>query len=117
MDSNSFHDPAVRLQVAEPASLSVTVEAGQLLETVNVTDEVSPLNVETAAIGTVVGGEKIEALPLNGRQFIQLALLVPGANPGGRAVQQNVLRQNQVGGLKDVCINRLTEHQKERGQR
>jgi len=94
-----FHDPAVRLQVAEPASLSVTVEVGQLLETVNVTDEVSPLNVETAAIGTVVGGEKIEALPLNGRQFIQLALLVPGANPGGRAVQQNVLRQNQVGGL------------------
>lgn len=32
-----FHDPAVRLQVAEPASLSVTLQVGQLLETVDVT--------------------------------------------------------------------------------
>jgi hypothetical protein len=38
---------------------------------------------------------------LNGRQFLQLALLVPGVNPGGRTVQQNVLRQgqNDIGGL------------------
>ena len=50
-------------------------------------------------MGTVIGQEKIAALPLNGRQFIQLALLTPGANPGGRAVQQNGIRQGQVGGL------------------
>lgn len=55
--------------------------------------------METAAQGTVVGSEKIAALPLNGRQFIQLTLLVPGANTGGRAVQQNTLRQGQIGGL------------------
>src|SRR5262249_42479189 len=36
---------------------------------------------------------------LNGRQFLQLALLVPGANPGGRAVQQNLNRQGMIGGL------------------
>jgi hypothetical protein len=36
---------------------------------------------------------------LNGRQFLQLVLLVPGANPGGRAVQQNSVRQGQLGGL------------------
>ena len=34
-----------------------------------------------------------------GRQFIQLALLVPGASAGGRAVQQNAIRQGEVGGL------------------
>ena len=32
------------------------------------------------------------------RQFIQLALLVPGASGGGRQVQQNAVRQGEVGG-------------------
>ena len=57
------------------------------------------LTTDSASQGTVIGQEKIAALPLNGRQFIQLALLVPGANPGGRAVQQNGIRQGQIGGL------------------
>ena len=46
-----------------------------------------------------MGQDKISALPLNGRQFIQLSLLVPGVNPGGRAVQQNGIRQGQIGGI------------------
>src|SRR5205814_10399379 len=57
------------------------------------------LNAETAAQGTVIGGDKIVSLPLNRRQFLQLALLVPGANPGGRVVQQNKFRQGMIGGL------------------
>src|SRR4029077_897851 len=57
------------------------------------------LNAETAGQGTVIGEDKIVSLPLNGRQFLQLALLVPGANSGGRAVQQDQTRQGQTGGL------------------
>jgi hypothetical protein len=94
-----FHDSAVRLQVAQPAALDVTLEVGPIAESLDVTATVSLLNVTTAAQGTVIGEAQIEALPLNGRQFIQLALLVPGSNPGGRAVQQNTIRQNQIGGL------------------
>ncbi|HKA00456.1 MAG TPA: hypothetical protein VKE70_28285, partial [Candidatus Solibacter sp.] len=57
------------------------------------------LNTESVAQGTTVSQEKIVSLPLNGRQFIQLAMLVPGANGGGRTVQQNSVRLNQVGGF------------------
>ena len=75
------------------------LEIGGVNEFVEVQANVSPLNAETASQGTVIGETKIEQLPLNGRQFIQLALLVPGANSGGRAVQQNAVRQGDVGGL------------------
>src|SRR5262249_3040823 len=79
--------------------LNVQLEIGANTEFVEVRDTVSPLNTETVAQGAVIGEQKIVQLPLNGRQFIQLALLVPGASSGGRAGQQNAIRQGQVGGL------------------
>ncbi len=94
-----YRGSALHLQVAQAARLEVALGVGDVSEAVQVTAETRLLTVDTAAQGTVIGEEKVQALPLNGRQFIQLALLVPGANAGGRAVQQNVLRQNQVGGL------------------
>jgi hypothetical protein len=94
-----FRDSQVRVNVAQIARLNVQLEIGSASEFVEVQDTVSPLNTETVSQGTIVGGEKIVQLPLNGRQFIQLALLVPGASAGGRAVQQNTIRQGQVGGL------------------
>ena len=59
----------------------------------------SLLNTESAAQGTVIGEEKIQSLPLNGRQFIDLALLSPNVTIGGESVQQNKVRLNQVGGF------------------
>jgi hypothetical protein len=47
----------------------------------------------------VISSEKVLAIPLNGRQFLQLALLSPATNSGGLAVQQNAVRQGEVAGL------------------
>jgi hypothetical protein len=95
----TFIDDGVRLQVALPALLNMRLEVGQVTESVQVTGTASLLNTESASQGTVITEEKIVFLPLNGRQFIQLALLVPGSNGGGRAVQQNSVRLGQTGGL------------------
>jgi hypothetical protein len=94
-----FRDSKVRVSVAQIARLNVQLEVGSASEFVEVQDTVSPLSTETVSQGTIIGQQKIVQLPLNGRQFIQLALLVPGASSGGRAVQQNAVRQGQVGGL------------------
>ncbi len=95
-----FRDSAVRLQVGQALSVPVGLEVGELNEVVEVRANVPLLDIASATQGTVITGEKVTALPLNGRQFIQLALLVPGANPGGRAVQQNATgRLNHTGGL------------------
>ncbi|MGI8996395.1 MAG: carboxypeptidase regulatory-like domain-containing protein [Pyrinomonadaceae bacterium] len=94
-----FRDSQVQLQVAQIGQLDVTMEIGGASEMGEVTNTLSLLTTESIAQGTVIGQKQIVSLPLNGRQFLQLALLVPGANPGGRAVQQNSIRQGQQGGL------------------
>ena len=94
-----YQDNDVRIQVAQVSRIDISVEIGNTKEILDISGLGTSLNTENASQGTVVGQEKIAALPLNGRQFIQLALLVPGANAGGRAVQQNGIRQGQVGGL------------------
>src|SRR5262245_30304721 len=80
-----YHNAKIVLQVAQVSRLDIQMQLGKLAESVDVTETVSPLNTENVAQGTVISQEKLPALPLNGRQFLQLVLLVPGANPGGRA--------------------------------
>jgi hypothetical protein len=94
-----FSGDNVQVQVAREVDLNLQLELGTATESVQVESTASLLNTESAAQGTVISQEKIVSLPLNGRQFIQLALLVPGANAGGRLVQQNSVRLNQVGGI------------------
>ncbi len=95
----TYHDTGVQVDVAAPARLDIVFQVGAVTETVEVTSEVSLLNTESAAQGTVVGEEKIQSLPLNGRQFIDLALLSPNVTIGGSSVQQNKVRLNQDGGF------------------
>lgn len=95
----AFTDNEVRLPVAQSVLLNPALAVGAASEMVEVTGVASLLNTESASSGTNITEEKIQSLPLNGRQFIQLALLVPGANAGGRQVQQNSARLNQVGGF------------------
>jgi hypothetical protein len=95
----TFHDAGFPVDVAAPAHLDVQLEVGAVSNKVEVVEQVSMLNTESAAQGTVIGDEKIESLPLNGRQFIDLALLSPNVNAGGRSVQQNQTRLNQDGGF------------------
>ena len=94
-----FHAQDIAVNVAQPARVDVQMEIGSNMEVVEVHSPASLLNADTAAQGTVIKEDKIVSLPLNGRQFLQLALLVPGANAGGRAVQQDQFRQGLIGGL------------------
>src|SRR6266404_3436537 len=95
----SYRNGAVRVQVAQVARLDIELPVGSTSDHVEVDTNASPLNTESAGQGTVISQEKIQSVPLNGRQFLQLVLLVPGTNSGGRTVQQNTIRQNQIGGM------------------
>ncbi len=68
----------MRLAVAQQAALNLTLKISAAAETITVVG-VSPLvDTRSAALSAVVTEETIEQLPLNGRNYIDLALLQPG---------------------------------------
>jgi outer membrane receptor protein involved in Fe transport len=70
------------LQVGQVLGQDFALKVGQVTETVNVTSSSPLLNAESGELGNVISREPVVQLPLNGRNFSQLALLVPGVNSG-----------------------------------
>jgi len=68
---------SVVLNVAKERDLTVTMNASKVTESITVIDE-APLVQTDASIGAVVSQKQLENLPLNGRQFANLAVLAPG---------------------------------------
>src|SRR5579859_343596 len=58
------------------------LQVGAIQQQVNVEGTAPLLNTETVEVGNVINQTSIDQLPLNGRNFSQLALLVPGTTPG-----------------------------------
>ncbi len=70
---------AVKVNVASARTLEVTLSVATLEEAITVTSE-APLIASEASMGTVVSQKELESLPLNGRQFANLAVLAPGTS-------------------------------------
>jgi len=68
----------VRLEVNQNVRLDFTLELGAVTESVEVRGFVPLIESESSALGQVVERKAIEDLPLNGRNFVQLAILGPG---------------------------------------
>ena len=73
---------SVTLQVDQTARIDFAMKVGNLSETVDVTANAALLQTENATVGTVIESNKIVELPLNGRNFVQLAQLIPGVQAG-----------------------------------
>ncbi|MBI1786238.1 MAG: TonB-dependent receptor [Acidobacteria bacterium] len=69
----------LQLQVDQRARIDVTMKVGAIAEKITVQEAAPIVNTETGAIGQVVGNRTIVDLPLNGRNFTQLATLLPNA--------------------------------------
>src|SRR5258708_6198755 len=85
------------------------MELGNVEQAVEVTGAIPLLQTENASVGQVIDRTAVNALPLNGRNFVQLAILAPGVSgldyaqsgtintgkrpdelrPGGTALQAN----------------------------
>src|SRR3954468_10552642 len=74
--------PKVDVGVNQTARVDFTLQVGSATETMEVTAAPPILQTEASSLGTLETERRISELPLNGRNFIQLAYLGPGANAG-----------------------------------
>jgi hypothetical protein len=72
---------ALKLEVNDVASLNVTLQVGNVTQTIEVASADTSIETSTASLGSVMPEQQILDLPLNGRQFSQLLQLAPGVVP------------------------------------
>ncbi len=100
-----YRQTNLTLEVAQQAELNLTLQPGDISETVEVTGNTTQLQLDTASgsLGGVVERKQIDDLPLNGRNIFQLAQLEPGVNssPGSRGSNPGL----GAGGVAELSIN------------
>ncbi len=94
MDAPGFRklvQSGISLQISQQATLNLTLEIGAASETVEVTGAPPLLQAQSSSLGTVVNEKLVNQLPLNGRNFVQLATLSPGVNGVGFSASGTIM--------------------------
>jgi Carboxypeptidase regulatory-like domain/TonB dependent receptor-like, beta-barrel len=95
------------LQIGQVAVVNFSLEVGSVAQSVTVEAGSPVIDAADSSIGEVVEAKQVEEMPLNGRNFTQLALLVPGVTRGngnatGAAGNAETFRYGQEGGASLV---------------
>lgn len=100
VDKPGFQKQAkkVHLDIGASGNLDFNLAPGQVSQEVTVEDVGEVAEPTRSMVSTVIGEEKIENLPVNGRQFIDFALLAPGVTIG-----------DTTSGSTDVIIEPVTK--------
>ena len=80
-DGYRKHVQWLALAVDQELRVEVPLLAGNRTETIEVTAARAMVRTDSAALGAVIENRNITGLPLDGRNFYELALLIPGAAP------------------------------------
>ena len=70
----------LRLEVNQRLRIDIQLRPSGVAEDVIVRQSAPLLDTVSSSVGEVIGEQQLSTLPLNGRQFLELALLVPGVH-------------------------------------
>jgi hypothetical protein len=99
----------VDLDVQQRAALNIVLQVGQISESVVVSSLAPLLESETSELGQVVDSQRVANLPLNGRNFAQLALLAAGTAPSEPGARDEQSYGFSAGGARSLQNNFLLD--------
>ena len=87
----------IELRVDQTVDLELSLEVGDISNTVEVTTTQRQLEAHLPTLKTVIDQKRVAELPLEGRNILKLMLLVPGVQPtSGAFINQEYTAPNQV---------------------
>jgi hypothetical protein len=98
--------PDVVLHIEAVVALNFMLTFGSISESITVLGGAPPVSTESSSMGAVIEGRQVTELPLNGRNFTQLALLSSGvtrgayadnASGGGSGTNTETFRNSETG--------------------
>ncbi len=76
-----WRSAVIRLEVGQVAQIDIAMTVAGVTEAVDVRAGAGTVDRVTSVVGGVISADEIKALPLNGRNFLELAFLTPGNSP------------------------------------
>jgi hypothetical protein len=98
----------IRIEVNQNARVDVTLTIGQVSESINVTADATGVDTRSSTVGEVVDRVRVQELPLNGRNAMELARIVPGV---ARTSAPTAISQARSGPAVIVGGGRDTENE------
>jgi len=95
----------VKLDVNQTLRLDLAMKVGEVTQSVEVNGVAATLQTDSSTVATTVDNAKVVELPLNGRSFTQLTVLVPGAVGTGAPGYQTSGTAVSVSGLRSENNN------------
>ena len=85
--------------------VDATLAVGEVSETIEVTAQAGALQTDSSSVNSTVTETAVQDLPSNGRNFIILALLTPGANAGSQNGINSGTRSSDRRATNSVSVN------------
>jgi hypothetical protein len=81
---NNKYAHQIDLLVNQDVRLDISFTSTTHRETIELVESLTPTKKDSASLGAVIDNNQITGLPLDGRNFLELSLLVPGAAPSAQ---------------------------------
>src|SRR5258708_2167515 len=98
-------EKGLKLEVNQTLRVDLALRVGEVTERVEVSGVAVQLQTDSSTVATTVDNKKVVELPLNGRSFTQLTVLVPGAVGTGAATFQSSGTTVSISGLRSENNN------------
>jgi hypothetical protein len=88
----------VRVALETPATVNMTLEVGELTETVNVTSSSELVNTQTATVASTLNADQLNRMPTPTRNAINAVMFLPGINTA------TTNRESRANGLPESFV-------------